>query len=237
MAVSFGGPHGKSLAEAIENVDELKQAYRNVIDAYGLCRIDFDLSAEALDNHQAIERNWQAVAELQREMSELGAPLEVWVTLPATRKGLGEAALDAVRSAGQNGVNLDGVNLKTDYHDATEPQADRRTGRETIETTVNAYYQLRRTLLPDANTGEVWVKVGITPVAGSDGATFGPTDAREVYGFAEKQHLGMVSLWTLNRDARPQGQGAQKAPAAQPAASEGFDISQIFSEFGKLMPR
>jgi chitinase len=237
VAVSFGGPHGKSLAEAIENVDELKQAYRNVIDAYGLCRIDFDFPAHALDNQQAIERNWQAVAELQREMSELGAPLEVWVTLPATRQGLGDAALDAIRSAGQNGVNLDGVNLKTEYSDAADPQADRRAGRETIETTVNAYYQLRRTLLPDVNTGEVWVKVGVTPVTGADGAAFGPRDAREVYGFAEKQHLGMVSLWTLNRDAQPQGRGAENAPAAQPTEAEGFDISKIFSEFGKLFPQ
>ncbi len=239
VAVSFGGPQGTPLAEAIENVDDLKQAYRNVVDAYGLSRIDFDLSGAMLDNQQAIERNWQAVAELQREMAELGAPLEVWVTLPATQKGLGDAALEAVRAAGHNGVNLDGVNLKTDYQEPHGPQSQRRMGRETVETTINAYYQLRRTLLPDVQTGELWVKIGITPVIGSQDdrtASFGPKDAREVYGFAQQQRVGMVSVWSLNRDQQASSPSAEATPDVQPSESGGFDVSKIFSEFGKLLP-
>ncbi|MEX2114036.1 MAG: hypothetical protein WD845_12670 [Pirellulales bacterium] len=241
VAVSFGGPQGTSLAEAIENVDELKQAYRNVVDAYGLSRIDFDLSGGLLDNQQAIERNWQAVAELQREMAELGAPLEVWVTVPATSKGLGDAALEAVRSAGQNGVNLDGVNLKTEYQETPGPQAQRRAGRETIESTINAYYQLRRTLVPDVQTGEVWIKIGITPVLGPQGdasATFGPNDAHELYGFAQQQRVGMVSVWSLNRDQQASTPPVERTPdGAAATESGGFDISKIFSDFGKLLPQ
>jgi hypothetical protein len=48
VAVSFGGPRGTDLAQAITNVEDLKNAYRSVVDAYGLKRIDFDLSNGAL---------------------------------------------------------------------------------------------------------------------------------------------------------------------------------------------
>jgi chitinase len=242
VSVTFGGPLKTSLAEAIDNVDELKQAYRTVIDAYGLSRIDFDLSGPMLDNHAAIERNWHAVGELQREMAELGTPLEVWVTVPttnkgpATNKGLSDAALDAVRSAGQNGVDLDGVNLKTEYDETQATDKNERPGRQAIETTTNAYYQLRRTLLPDAKTGQVWVKIGITPVIDGQPTAFGTKDAREVYGFAEQQRVGMVSVWSLNGDPKGAGQPSASTESNQQPESDGLDVSEIFSDFGKLMP-
>lgn len=242
VAVTFGGPLKTSLAEAIENVDDLKQAYRIVIDAYGLSRIDFDLSGPMLDNHEAIQRNWDAVGQLQREMAELGTPLEVWVTVPttnkgpATEKGLSDAALDAIRSAGQNGVDLDGVNLKTEFDSGPAAGKEPTSGRETVKTTLEAYHQLRRTLLPDAKTGDVWVKIGITPVIDGQLAAFGPRDAREVYGFAEKQRIGMVSVWSLNSDQKGAGQPSASTDAKPQAESDGFDISEVFSDFGKLMP-
>jgi hypothetical protein len=235
VGVTFGGPLNKSLAEAIENVDELKQAYRAVIDAYGLSRIDFDLSGPLLDNLQAQQRNWQAVGELQRELAELGAPLEVWVTVPATRQGLSQAALEAVRRAGQNGVNLDGVNLKGQFDSpANDPQA--AGDGDAVETTRRAYQQLRNLLLPDAETGQVWVKLGVTPVIDGGQAKFTPHDARELYDFAEQQRLGMVSLWTLNGDKQSADQPSASTENKQQAETEGFDISEVFSDFGKLMP-
>ncbi len=219
VAVSFAGPHGKPLAEAITNVGDLQSAYRSVITAYGLQRIDFDLSGPSLDDHAAIERRWQAVGALQRELAEAGTPVDVWVTLPVSRSGLSDAALDVIRSAGEHGVRLDGVNLKpSTTDDPAAARGDASQGRTAVESTFNAYYQLRHVLPPDPVTGTLWTKVGITPVLGRDrsgGATFGPRAAHEVYGFAAQHGVGMLSLWSLNDALPTTDQPADDASAVQ----------------------
>ena len=100
VAVSFGGPTGTELAAAITNVDQLTAAYRGVIEAYDLHRVDFNLDAVALDDTAAIERRNEALARLQDEFAARGERLDVWFTLPATPQGLDKAALDMLRSAG-----------------------------------------------------------------------------------------------------------------------------------------
>ena len=126
VAVSFGGAKGAELAQAISSVEDLRNAYREVVDAYGLQRIDFDLSANALNDAASVERRSMAVSELQRDLAATGHKLHVWMTLPATRSGLSDAALQAVQSAQRHGVELDGVNLKTtDDGNETAPGRNR----------------------------------------------------------------------------------------------------------------
>ena len=114
VAVSFGGPRGIELAEAINSVEDLQTAYRGVVDAYGVRRIDFDLSEPALDDTASVDRRWHAVAALQREFAAKGQKLDVWLTVSPTQQGLSEAALQAIDSAARDGVTLGGVNLKPD---------------------------------------------------------------------------------------------------------------------------
>jgi hypothetical protein len=248
VAVSFAGPHGTPLAEAITSAGDLQSAYRDVVDAYGLRRIDFDLSGASLDDQAVIARRWQAVGALQRELAELGTPLEVWVTLPAARSGLSDAALDVVRSAGEHGVRLDGVNLRAaDGGHEANPKADSRLGRLRIESTINAYYQLRQVVPTDAETGTVWTKIGITPAinrGGATGETFRPKDAQEVYGFAAQQGIGMLSLWSLNGAGpgtdQPTADGQSPAgaePRESRAEQDAIDVSKVFRAFTEPLPK
>ncbi|MGD9721346.1 MAG: hypothetical protein AB7O59_09060 [Pirellulales bacterium] len=235
VAVSFDGPRGKSLAEAITNVDQLRRTYRQVVDSYGLSRIDFDLSGAALDDRATIERRWQAVSALQRELAEEGQPLHVWVTLPATRTGLGTAAQDVVRAAGQQGVKLDGVNLKVaPAGDSNSGRPDDRSGRVAVETAINAYYELRADL-PLAAGETLWSKIGITPeLAPQPGsaAVFAPKDARETASFARAQGVGMVGLWSLSGERQSAGepQSGQATEADSVIADVVRELSAILSD-------
>jgi hypothetical protein len=235
VAVSFGGPQGPSLAEAITRVADLAEAYRSVIDAYGLARVDFDLTGTALDDQAAIERSWRAIARLQQDYAAAGRPLAVWITLPATSAGLSERGQNAVRSALEHGVVVDGVNLKLD---GTGEEADQLThgkaGRNAVEAALHGYYQLRRTLQPDETIGDAWLRIGITPqLGGSTGGRFGPADARELYGFAELQGIGMISTWSRARSET----SAAGAEPATPDAERASEISEIFRSFTDLLPR
>ena len=48
VSVSFGGENGEELAQAITSVSALTAAYQQVITAYGLTHIDFDIEGGAV---------------------------------------------------------------------------------------------------------------------------------------------------------------------------------------------
>jgi chitinase len=222
------------LASAITNVADLTDAYRTVVDAYALKRVDFDLSGAALGDRDATERRWQAIHALQREIAGEGGRLEVWLTLPATRAGLTSDARAAVESALRNHVDLGGVNLKTsDLGEKDAPDGDDKAGLFTIEAAINAFYQLRGDLGQGA-----WSKIGITPTIGRGDAsaeTFRQKDARDVRSFAEQQGVGMIGMWSLNRDQQTAAQPSVPGPTASGVEQAPFEFSEIFRPFtGRL---
>ena len=230
-AVSFGGSKGIELAEAINSVEDLQSAYRGVIDAYGVRRIDFDLSEPALDDAASVDRRWHAVAALQREFAAKGQKLDVWLTVSPSQQGLSQSALNAIDSAARHGVTLGGVNLKAEQPRGGEkPTADDTSGQHTIEAAASAVRQLQdHGFQPGGREGGLsWSQIGITPTVGrgTDKRAFTAADARTVYDFAEQQRLGMIGLWTLGAESA--GGGANTTEAA--AGSAG-DVSEIFAPF------
>ncbi|NBS91245.1 hypothetical protein EBS67_14790, partial [bacterium] len=65
--VSFGGAANQEMAEVISDKVALKAAYQQVINAYGLTRIDFDIEGAALANKAVIDRRSLVLAELQAD--------------------------------------------------------------------------------------------------------------------------------------------------------------------------
>lgn len=238
VAVSFGGAKGTELALAIDNADELKNAYRGVVDAYQLRRIDFDVEGAALVDTDSIERRSQAIGQLQRELSASGRKLEVWLTLPATRAGLTNEGIEVVNSALRHGVELGGVNVKISDGGGESGKNDGKTGTHTIEAAINTYYQLQKRLGPSESAADIWSKVGVTPTIGRTGDdTFEPKDARAVLDFAEQQGVGMIGMWSLNRE-RQGGTEFESAGAAASGVEQGvFEFSDIFAPFTKLLPK
>ncbi len=238
VAVSFGGPDGRELAQAIGNTGDLKDAYRRVVDAYRLERVDFNLEGAALADMPSVDRRWQAVAGLQRDLAQEGRTLDVWLTLPAGPTGLTDEALNVVRSAHRNGLELDGVNLRT-IHDGASAVPTRATGTDTIQSSINAFYQLQKTFSPGNSQADVWRKIGVTPVVGGDHTAadrFTPGDAVQVRDFAQHHGVGMIGLWSLDRDRQNAKASTRVEGTASSAKQDAVEFSDIFLPFTNMVP-
>ncbi len=235
VTVSFGGPAGVELAQVVTDVNQLVGAYRGVVEAYGLKRVDFDLSGHTLLDTQAVERRWQAIHQLQQELAKEGHPLQVWLTLPATREGLTPQGLRAVKSARDCGVELDGVNLKTSDNSIRPATHGEKSSLSTIEAAIKASYQLQRELPGNGGMSGLWGRIGITPTVGGaragDGG-FDVADARDLYNFAEQQGLGMIGMCTLNGGSKP-AHNAGDGPQVR-TSSESSDVGAAISEIFRL---
>src|SRR5207302_302199 len=67
VIISFGGESGGELAQTCTSVPSLTAAYANVVDAYGVSRLDFDIEGGTLSDSAANTRRDQALAALQAE--------------------------------------------------------------------------------------------------------------------------------------------------------------------------
>jgi hypothetical protein len=165
--------------------------------------------------------------------------LEVWLTLPAESGGLSGGGLQAVESAVRGGVDLGGVNLKTDGEaDATRhPRAT--PGVHTIEAAINSFYQLRRVLDSRGPNDDPWSRIGITPTVGTGNGTatdFEARDAWAVLDFARQQGAGMVGMWSLARNGSTPAAG-QEAPPGAGDPDRGAVLSDILRSFTDLLAK
>ncbi|MDI2098169.1 chitinase [Ruicaihuangia caeni] len=203
--VSFGGLNNDELATSCTDPDELRDAYRAVIDRYKVTTVDFDIEANDLSDTAGGERRAEAVAELQSERRSAGDELAVWLTLPGATFGLTEEGTDTVARFLEAGVDLAGVNVMTMNFGASRDKGE-TLGEASIRAAEAAHRQLSAlytragTPLSDA---AVWAKIGITPMIGqNDNAeeVFLPADAEMLNTFALEKGVGRMSMWSLNRD-------------------------------------
>lgn len=235
VAASFGGSQGTDLAQAIGNVDELKNAYREVVDAYQLRRIDFAIDVTALNDPASIDRRSRAVGQLQREMLDSGRTLEVWFTLPGTRAGLSEEGTAVIHSALVHGVQVGGVNIKmVSGQDDPEVKPEGKMGVHAVEATINLFQQLQKSLGRNQSATQIWSKIGVTPTIGQTAAgdeKFDQKDARAVLDFARQQGVGMIGMWSINRDQQSVTEPESAGASASGVEQEPFEFSDIFAPF------
>jgi hypothetical protein len=235
VMVSFGGAANQELAEVITDVAALTNAYQNVITAYSLTHIDFDIEGAAQANRVAIDRRSQALALLQKNAAAAGRELSIWFTLPVLPTGLTGYGLYVVQSAQRYGVRLAGVNIMAmDYGDAAAPQPQGRMGDYAIQAAQALFGQLRSLYGPALTDAQLWKMIGVTPMIGLNDVTtevFDQQEARELVAFARKVGMGRISIWSLNRD-RQNGSGAISwvEPLSSSILQDPFEFSHIFQQ-------
>lgn len=205
VSVSFGGQINDELAVVCEDTSALTQAYGAVIDRYDLQSIDLDIEGPALADTAAMQRRSEAVAALQEKATAQGGSLRVWLTLPVATQGLTLEGVAAVEQILDGGVDLAGVNGMTmNFGGSKSP------GQSMSSAVVDAANALHKQLDDvsaqegERNSGaQLWRKVGITPMIGQNdlpGEVFTLEDAAVVNQFALDNGVGLVSMWSLNRD-------------------------------------
>lgn len=205
IAISFGGAANDELATACADERRLSDAYRKVIEHYGISTIDLDIEGDDLDDAAAIARRAEVIADLQSDLRSDGEPLAVWLTLPVTPSGLDTRGQSMVRSMLDAGVDLAGVNAMTMNYGAGLEEGDPlfdgiQSSVLGLRRQLDALYREQEMTLSDAT---LWSKVGITPMIGQNDVfeeVLTLADARAVNTFALENGVGRVSMWSLNRD-------------------------------------
>jgi len=204
LAISFGGAINTELAEACTDVNDLTDAYRTVMNRYGIDVMDLDLEGTQLVDNDASRRRATAVARLQAERRADDRALDVWLTLPVAPSGLTPAGTAQVERMLSAGVNLAGVNLMTMNYGTNgkvAPQAS--LSIDALQATaeqLTTIWGKHKVALPAAG---VWSLLGATPMIGRndvEGEVFTTDDAVALNTFAAAQGVARLSMWSLNRD-------------------------------------
>ena len=205
VIVSFGGVANDELATACEDVDELTQAYGDVVDRYDLPAIDLDIEGAALADADAATRRAEAIAAVQAEREDAGHPLEVWLTLPVDPTGLPDDAVDVVDATLAGGVDLAGVNVMTMDYGESRPE-DQTMLDASVAALDASHGQLAAAYDRagfDLSDADVWARLGATPMLGQNDTPedrFDLSDAQGLVAAAHDRGLGRLSIWSLNRD-------------------------------------
>lgn len=205
VVVSFGGAANQELALGCEDQASLVRAYRSVVDRYESTVIDLDIEGPALDDVASVRRRAGAIATVQRQATQAGRQLEVWLTLPVAPSGMLDNAVGVIDAMLAADVDLGGVNLMTMDYGGARPssmpmgEAVRRSLTASHRQLGDAY---RRAGGPLDST-RLWAKLGATPMIGVNDVladVFTRADGEALVTFAREHGLGRVSMWSANRD-------------------------------------
>ncbi|ORB29191.1 chitinase [Mycolicibacterium parafortuitum] len=240
VMISLGGASGTSLAQWYAahglGAQALATAYAEVADFYKLNRIDFDIEGAAVAEPASIALNAQALKLLQ----QMRPDLEIWYTLPVLPSGLTADGVNVVRKAIEAGVRLDGVNIMAmDYGESAAPTSGpnaKTMGAYAIQAAESTYGQLNG-LYAGYGQSFGWNQLGVTPMIGVNDVlteVFTVADSQALEDFARARGLGMLSMWSLNRDYPGSlGQATTNTSGTNTPAG-GF--SSVFNDYGTVNP-
>jgi len=208
--VSFGGAAGTYELPRMCNVEELTAAYKEVVDELGVKLLDFDIEGGNSVNKVNVLKRMKAIKALQN--TEGYKDIKVSFTLAVMPAGLeANAGLMILRTALAQNVKIDMVNLMLmDYSDNL-PAKDRneyKMAAYSIQAIESVNSQLKVLLKDKKETytlkdDNYYYLIGATPMIGQNDVReewFFPEDITRLVEFAKERGLGMLSMWSLNRD-------------------------------------
>jgi chitinase len=189
IIISFGGESGGELAETCTSVSSLTSAYENVVNTYGITRLDFDIEGDVLDNTSANSRRDQALAAMQAAMPSV----QVDFTIPVDPDGLESDATALLNDAKSKGVKVSIVNIMTmDFGDGENALND-------AESAANATHSQFESIYGASSTA-AWNMMGLTPIAGEndDNENFTQANAATLETFAAGKGVGELAFWEVD---------------------------------------
>jgi chitinase len=199
VMISFGGESGGELAQTCTNVSQLTAAYQNVVNTYGVTRLDFDIEGGVLSDTAATSLRDQALAALQAE----DPAVQVDFTLAVAPQGLptgsgSEYAL--LQDAKSKGVKVSVVNIMTmDFGAGSNDLADAESAAQGTAGQLASLYGI--------STSAAYGMMGLTPIAGTndDGTYFSTANAQSLESFAASNGVAELSFWEVDGYDKPTG--------------------------------
>ncbi|MBP0460041.1 chitinase [Streptomyces montanisoli] len=196
VIISSGGAEGGELAETCTSVSSLTAAYANIVDTYGVTRLDFDIEGGTLDDTAANQRRNQALAALQQQ----DPSVQVSYTLAVNPDGLPGKQYDLLTDAKNKGVDVSAVNIMTmDFGDGQNALDDALSATRGTASQLAGLYSV--------STSAAYGRIGVTPIAGQndDNEYFSQSDAQTLETFAAGNGVQYLSFWEVDQYDKPTG--------------------------------
>jgi chitinase len=201
VMISFGGESGGELAQTCTNVSQLTAAYQNVVNTYGVTRLDFDIEGSVLSDTAATSLRDQALAALQAEDPSVQIDFTLAVSPAGLPTGTGsEYAL--LQNAQADGVKVSAVNIMTmDFGAGQNGLTDAESAAEGTARQLSGLYGI--------STSAAYGMMGLTPIAGQndspDNYDFTTANASALESFAAANGVGELSFWEVDGYDKPTG--------------------------------
>jgi hypothetical protein len=201
---SFGGytadTTNTDIADSCTSVPAIAAVYESLITTYHVPRIDLDVEADSLTNTAGISRRNEAVAMTEAWAAAHHRRIQFSYTLPTFATGLPAAELGVLQNAVADGATISTVNLLTfDYYYGTQQDMVADT-----EGAADGLFTQLQSLYPTASARQLWHMIGVTEMPGIDDfgpdETFSTANATTILHWAQRQGLGLISFWALQRD-------------------------------------
>ena len=200
FAVSVGGQLGDAPWVVTQNQDALERFYLEVIEAYGVKRLDLDIEESNQDQSQN-QVNAKAIKAVQDKTD-----VQITLTIPIMPHGWEQKQLNIINAYLDAGVDITIINSMTMCY-GTGVYENEDYGTASVRAITNAVEQLKKLY---SNHGinltddQAYLKTGATFAIGYESdlyPTFTTDMAGTVVSDAIKNEYGMISMWSLSRDA------------------------------------
>ena len=210
--VSFGGAiaGGTELPQVCNTSDDLAKAYKDVIDKLGVKFLDYDIEGENAYKKDNVLKRMKAINKLQTTPGY--QDVKISFTLAVMPTGLlSDSGIMILKTALQENVKINMVNLMLmDYGGAfpAEKRNDYQMAAYSIMAIESFNTQLKELLVTKSTeypaiNGNYYHLIGAIPMIGRNDTLnewFYPEDIVKLTTFAKEKKLGMLSMWSLNRD-------------------------------------
>ncbi|WP_240927481.1 glycosyl hydrolase family 18 protein [Paenibacillus thiaminolyticus] len=224
VTISLGGLNGVTFWEVTQDTDTLFNTYMELVQGYGLTRLDLDIEGGA-QNKALNVANAKAIKKLQDATG-----VDIVLTLPVLPSGLTSVQLDVLEAYLSAGVDVTVVNIMTMcYGNGTLLPGENygSASLRAVDSTKNQVKQYFKQFAGIALTDqEAYGIIGTTPSIGFEGAAhpvFTTEWSQWVVDHAIEKGLAMTSFWSMNRDAMLENNSGVTAQ---------YQFTDIFKAFG-----
>ena len=200
FAISIGGQAGDAPWVVTQSQNALEEFYKEIIETYGLKRLDLDIEESNQDQNQNII-NAKAIKSAQKDTG-----VEITLTVPIMPSGWEQKQLNVISAYLDAGVDVKVINSMTMCY-GTGVYENEDYGMASVRAIDNSVKQLK-TLY--ANRGQeltddqAYLKTGATFSIGYESnlyPVFTLSMANTIVEDATKHNYGLVSMWSMGRDA------------------------------------
>ncbi|HEX4704252.1 MAG TPA: carbohydrate binding domain-containing protein [Pseudonocardiaceae bacterium] len=220
VAVSFGGAQGPYLNQTCSTQASLTTAIEKVMDTLSVHHLDFDIEASV-----PIDPMNKAIAQIQRDRP--GTTVRYTLEVLADSFGLiNSLGTDVLSNAVGDGVQVTTVNpMLMDFSSSGEEW-----GQAVIQASQSVLKQMA-VIWPGRSGAQLNKMFGGTVMIGDNdtGPVFSTGDGNAFISWANSNHIGFVSFWSVGRDNG--GCSGGVSPACSGVSQSQYQFTSIFRGF------